>query len=73
MVIYAPIRSRLTVFCFVFCRGLTRKTDSEKAEALRSKGVEVVAANLDDKASLVSAFTGADGIFVLTNFWEVFE
>jgi uncharacterized protein YbjT (DUF2867 family) len=54
-------------------RGLTRHPDSEKASALRSKGVEVVAADLDNKASLVSAFTGVHGVFILTNFWEIFE
>eukprot|EP00002_Diphylleia_rotans_P031003 TRINITY_DN6419_c0_g1_i1.p2 TRINITY_DN6419_c0_g1~~TRINITY_DN6419_c0_g1_i1.p2 ORF type:complete len:307 (-),score=79.25 TRINITY_DN6419_c0_g1_i1:253-1173(-) len=51
-------------------RAITRKTDSEAAKALAAKGVEVVAANIDDKASLVEAFKGAHGAFFVTNFWE---
>ena len=35
--------------------------------------MEVVAADLDDEASLVRAFTGAYGAFCLTNFWEHFS
>ena len=41
--------------------------------ALAAQGVEVVAADLDDEASLVRAFTGAYGAFCLTNFWEHFS
>jgi uncharacterized protein YbjT (DUF2867 family) len=33
-------------------------------------GAEVVRANLDDEASLRSAFTGAHGVYAVTNFWE---
>jgi len=51
-------------------RALTRKPDSEKARALAARGAEVVAADLDDQASLERAFSGAYGAFCVTNFWE---
>lgn len=51
-------------------RALTRKIDSDKAKALITSGVEVVAADLDDLASLKRAFAGAYGAFCLTNYWE---
>jgi uncharacterized protein YbjT (DUF2867 family) len=54
-------------------RALTRKTDSEKARALAAQGVEVVAADLDDPATLGPAFAGAYGAFCVTNFWEHFS
>ena len=54
-------------------RALTRKPDSESGRALAAAGAEVVAADLDDEASLVRAFSGAWGVFALTNFWEHFS
>jgi uncharacterized protein YbjT (DUF2867 family) len=54
-------------------RALTRSTGSDKAKALAAAGVEVVAADLDDEASLERAFKGAYGAFCLTNFWEHFS
>ena len=54
-------------------RALTRKPDSENARALAAAGAEVVAADLDDEASLSRAFEGAWGVFALTNFWEHFS
>jgi uncharacterized protein YbjT (DUF2867 family) len=51
-------------------RAITRKPTGEKAQALAKQGVEVVAADLDDKDSLTKAFTGAYGAYCLTNFWE---
>ncbi len=54
-------------------RALTRDPDSEKAQALKAQGVEVVRADLDDEASLADAFAGAFGAFCLTNFWEHFS
>jgi uncharacterized protein YbjT (DUF2867 family) len=54
-------------------RAITRKADSEKAKALAKAGAEVVAADLDDAASLKRAFAGAYGAFCLTNFWEHFS
>ncbi|WP_327113610.1 NmrA/HSCARG family protein [Streptomyces sp. NBC_01341] len=50
-------------------RALTRDAGSPKAKALASRGAEVVEADLDDEASLVAAFDGAFGVFVMTNFW----
>ncbi|MFL5472223.1 MAG: NmrA/HSCARG family protein [Gemmatimonadales bacterium] len=54
-------------------RAITRNPDSEKAQALRAAGAEVVAADIDDPATLRKAFAGAYGAFCLTNFWEHFS
>ncbi len=54
-------------------RGLTRKTSSDGAKALADAGAEVVEADLDSEDSLTRAFTGAYGVFGLTNFWEHFS
>lgn len=54
-------------------RAITRKVDSDKARALAAAGAEVVAADLDDPASLERAFAGAHGAFCVTNFWEHFS
>src|SRR5580765_2017126 len=55
------------------CRAVTRKVDGDKAKALKSKGAEVVKADLDDVESLKKAFAGAYGVYVVTNFWEHFS
>jgi uncharacterized protein YbjT (DUF2867 family) len=54
-------------------RAITRKPESEKARALASLGVEVVAGDADDPPSLDRAFAGAYGTFCVTNFWEHFS
>ncbi len=54
-------------------RAITRNVESDKAAALADAGAEVVAADLDDVASLERAFEGAHGVFCLTNFWEHFS
>lgn len=54
-------------------RAITRKPDSDKARALAQLGVEVVAADIDDPASVRKAFAGAHGAFCVTNFWEHFS
>jgi len=54
-------------------RAITRKLDSDKAKALAQQGAEVVAADLDDPASVKRAFEGAYGAFCVTNFWEHFS
>lgn len=54
-------------------RALTRKVDGDKARELAKLGAEVVAADLDDGASLKRAFSGAHGAFCVTNFWEHFS
>ena len=54
-------------------RAITRNPNSEKAQALKAAGVEVVAADLDKPETLSKAFAGAYGAFLLTNFWEHFS
>ncbi|GMV38327.1 MAG: nucleotide-diphosphate-sugar epimerase [Myxococcales bacterium] len=54
-------------------RAITRNPASPKAQALAAAGAEVVAADLDDQASLERAFAGAHGAFCITNFWEHFS
>ena len=54
-------------------RAITRNVDSDKAKALADMGAEVVAADIDDYETLKSAFTGAYGVFAVTNFWEHFS
>jgi uncharacterized protein YbjT (DUF2867 family) len=54
-------------------RAITRNPDSDKAQALRAAGADVVAADTDNPATLGRAFSGAYGAFCLTNFWEHFS
>jgi uncharacterized protein YbjT (DUF2867 family) len=54
-------------------RALTRNVNSDKAKALAAAGAEVVAADIDDAASLQRAFAGAYGAFCITNYWEHFS
>ena len=51
-------------------RAITRNPNSDKAKALADAGAEVVAANVDDPASLRRAFDGAYGAFCVTFFWD---
>ncbi|MBA3673045.1 MAG: NmrA family NAD(P)-binding protein [Gemmatimonadaceae bacterium] len=51
-------------------RALTRDATSPKARALAEAGAEVVAANVDDPASIERAFAGAYGAFCVTFFWD---
>ena len=51
-------------------RALTRKPDSQKAQALADAGADVVAADIDDRESVTRAFADAHGAFRVTNFWE---
>ena len=51
-------------------RGITRRTDSRAALRLTEAGVEVVAADLSDEASVARAFTGVDGAYALTTPFE---
>lgn len=55
-------------------RGLCRNPESPAALQLvaDAPGIEVVAADLDDVATLESAFKGAHVIFSVTNYWEPF-
>lgn len=51
-------------------RALTRDPSSERAQALAAlPGVEVVEADLEEPASIESAFEGAHGAFCVTFFW----
>jgi uncharacterized protein YbjT (DUF2867 family) len=54
-------------------RAITRNPNSEKAQALRAAGAEVVAADIDKPETLGKAFAGAHGAFLVTNFWELFS
>ena len=54
-------------------RAITRNPESDKAKALAALGIEVVAADFDDAASLLHALDGAYGAFCVTNFWEHFS
>ena len=54
-------------------RALTRDPGKDAAKALAAAGADVVHADLDDEASLESAFAGAYGAYCLTNFWEHFS
>jgi uncharacterized protein YbjT (DUF2867 family) len=51
-------------------RALTRNPNSDKAKALAALGAEIVHADVDDGASLLSAFKGAHGAYCVTFFWE---
>lgn len=54
-------------------RALTRNPGSDKAKALAAAGAEVVAADVDDAASIDRAFAGAYGAFCVTFFWDHFS
>ena len=53
-------------------RVVTRNPDSEAAKALKPAGTEVVKGNLDDAVSVQSAVSGAHGVFLMTNYFELF-
>src|SRR3981189_1858876 len=53
-----------------YLRGLTRKPDSERADALGRQGVEIVKGDLDDEATLRRALDGAWGVFGVQNAGE---
>lgn len=54
-------------------RAITRDAQSDKAKALARLGAEVVAADVDDEASLRKAFEGAHGAYCVTFFWAHFS
>jgi len=54
-------------------RAVTRNPKSDKALALAALGVEVVAGDADEPATLDRTFAGAYGAFCVTNFWEHFS
>ncbi|MCJ7453276.1 MAG: NmrA/HSCARG family protein [Steroidobacteraceae bacterium] len=54
-------------------RAITRDTGSTAAKAKADAGAEVVAADIDDAASLRRAFDGAHGAYCVTFFWAHFS
>jgi uncharacterized protein YbjT (DUF2867 family) len=50
-------------------RALTRDINSDKAKELARLGAEVIAADVDDPASLERAFQGAYGAYCVTFYW----
>jgi uncharacterized protein YbjT (DUF2867 family) len=54
-------------------RAITRDPQSAKAKDLAKLGAEVVAADVDDPASLDRAFAGAYGAYCVTFFWDHFS
>jgi uncharacterized protein YbjT (DUF2867 family) len=54
-------------------RAITRDVNSDKARALAKAGAEVVAADIDDEASLSAALKGAYGAYFVTFFWAHFS
>lgn len=51
-------------------RGISRDPNKQSSKAWSDKGVDMVAADLDDVASLRSAFKGSNVIFGVTDFWQ---
>jgi uncharacterized protein YbjT (DUF2867 family) len=54
-------------------RAVTRDATSDKAQALAALGAEVVAADVDDKESILKALHGAYGAYFVTFFWDHFS
>jgi uncharacterized protein YbjT (DUF2867 family) len=54
-------------------RAITRDPGSDKARELAALGAEVVAADIDDGASLERALAGAHGAYFVTFFWAHFS
>jgi uncharacterized protein YbjT (DUF2867 family) len=54
-------------------RAITRDAGSDKAKELAALGAEIVAADVDDAASLENAFAGAHGAFCVTFYWAHFS
>jgi nucleoside-diphosphate-sugar epimerase len=51
-------------------RGLTRNVSGSRAKQLSAQGVEMVAMDLDDLDSIARAFSGANVIYGVTDFWK---
>src|SRR5881409_2401663 len=52
-------------------RGMTRHPESDAARAMQELGVEIVAGDFDDEASVRRALAGAWGAYSVQNTWEV--
>ncbi|RSL55871.1 hypothetical protein CEP54_009115 [Fusarium duplospermum] len=53
-------------------RAVTRNASSTKAQALTSRGAEVVEADIDKPSTLTPAFEGANAIFAVSDFWGLY-
>jgi len=53
-------------------RAITRSPYSSAGQALQARGVEVIAADLTDAASVKAAFAGSYAIFAMTDFFQPF-
>jgi nucleoside-diphosphate-sugar epimerase len=53
-------------------RGISRNPSSAASQKLKERGVDVVAGNLDNPASLVAAFKGAAAVFSASDFWALY-
>lgn len=51
-------------------RAITRYPESDKAQILKSQGIEVVRGDIDEQQSINSAFEGAYGAYCVTPYWE---
>ncbi|KAH8599082.1 hypothetical protein B0O99DRAFT_659493 [Bisporella sp. PMI_857] len=51
-------------------RGITRDVSKPAAKLLSMQGVEVVAADMNDRPSLSAALKGSYAVFAVTNYWE---
>src|SRR2546426_6872480 len=51
-------------------RVVSRNPASQSAEMLKRRGVQVVTGDLLEPSSLRTAFEGAHGAFLVTNFWD---
>jgi uncharacterized protein YbjT (DUF2867 family) len=51
-------------------RAITRRLESPAAQALTSKGVEVLRGDMEDVGSLRPALQGVYGVFCVQNYWE---
>jgi len=54
-------------------RAVTRDPNSDKAQELAKQGAEVIAADIDDPASMQKALEGAYGAYFVTFFWAHFS
>lgn len=54
-------------------RGITRDPSKPNAKALEAKGVECVAADINNKDQIEAAFKDAYAIFAMTNYWETMD
>ena len=51
-------------------RAMTREADQPEARALAERGAEVVEADLEEPNRVEPLIQDADGVFLMTNFWE---